>query len=101
MNRLLILTSLLVFFFLLGGCSSRSVLPDKEGVKVTRDEPDKEDNCKKLGTITGTSGSVKGTQEEVLEDLKQTAADKGANLVVVKQYSPTGTSVTGVAYECP
>ncbi|MEO0335738.1 MAG: DUF4156 domain-containing protein [Pseudomonadota bacterium] len=95
------------FFVLMGmsawisGCSSRSVMPDKEEVKVSREAPDKGDKCKKMGRITGTSGSAKGTREEVLEDLKQEAANKGANYVVVKQYSPQGTSVTGVAYECP
>ena len=86
---------------LLSGCSSRSVMPNKDGVEVSREAPDKDDKCRKIGRITGTSGSAKGTREEVLEDLKQTAANKGANFVVVKQYSPQGTSVTGVAYVCP
>jgi uncharacterized protein YbjQ (UPF0145 family) len=54
-----------------------------------------------MGSITGTTPTVKGTQEEALEDLKREAANKGANYVVVKQYSAYGTSVTGLAYECP
>ena len=81
------------------GCSSRSVKADSEEVTVSREDADK--SCKELGKITGTTSSVKGTQEQALEDLKQSAADKGANYVVVKQYSSQGTSVTGIAYECP
>lgn len=82
-------------------CSSRSVLPDKDEIKVTREEPDPDDKCREIGKIMGRASTVKATREEVLEDLKQTAANKGANYLVVKQYSPQGTSVTGMAYECP
>ena len=80
-------------------CSSRSVLPDVKEVKVGRDAAAKD--CRELGTITGTTGSAKGTREQALEDLKSEAANKGANYVMVKEYSSYGTSVTGVAYECP
>lgn len=83
------------------GCSSRSVMPDKDEIKVTREMPDKDDKCKEIGQIMGRSATVKATREDVLEDLKQTAANKGANYVVVKQYSAQGTTVTGIAYECP
>lgn len=83
----------------LAGCASRSVMPDVKEVKVSREAPDKD--CKEMGTITGTTATAKGTQEQALEDLKKEAANKGANYVVVKQYSSYGTSVTGVAYECP
>lgn len=84
---------------LLSGCASRSVLPDTKEVKVSREAADKD--CREVGAITGTTASVKGTQEQALEDLKKEAANKGANYVVVKEYSSYGTSVTGVAYECP
>ncbi len=85
--------------FLLGACSSRSVTPDTKEVKVIRESADKD--CKEVGKVTGTTMSTKGTAEEALADMKQEAANKGANLVVVKQYSANQTSVTGVAYECP
>lgn len=85
--------------FALSACSSRSVTPDAEEVKVSREAADKD--CKELGKITGTTMSVKGTAEEALADLKKEAANKGANYVVVKQYSDNQTSVTGIAYECP
>ena len=93
---------LVLFIGLIAGltaCSSRSVMPDAEEVKVSREAADKD--CKELGKITGTTSSVKGTREQALEDLIQTAANKGANYVMVKQYSAQGTSVTGMAYECP
>lgn len=83
----------------LGACASRSVLPDVKEVKVSRDEAAKD--CREIGTLTGSTASVKGTREDALADLKKEAADKGANYVVVKQYSSLGTAVTGVAYECP
>lgn len=84
----------------LAACASRSVMPDVKEVKVSRDNPS-DKKCKEMGTITGTTMSTKGTQEDALNDLKKEAANKGANYVVVKQYSSYGTSVTGTAYECP
>ncbi len=93
-SLLLLLNSVLFL-----GCSSQSVLPDKEEVKVSREEPDK--SCKEIGKVSGNAISANATREEVLEDMKQDAANKGANYVVVKQYSDNGTSVTGIAYQCP
>jgi hypothetical protein len=83
----------------LTSCASRSVLPDSKEVKVSRETPSAK--CKEVGTITGSTSNVKGTQEQALEDLKHEAANKGVNYIVVKQYSAYGTSVTGVGYECP
>jgi hypothetical protein len=80
------------------GCASRSVTADKSDVKVSREEPAKD--CTEVGNLRGTTLSAKGTQAQALEDLKQEAANKGANYVVVKQYSDNGTSVTGVGYIC-
>ncbi len=96
MIRILLALSLAIAFT---ACASRSVLPDVKEVKVSRDNPDKD--CKEMGPITGTTMTAKGTQEDALNDLKKEAANKGANYVVVKQYSSHGTSVTGMAYECP
>lgn len=84
---------------MLAGCSSRSVLPDADEVKVSRDTAAKK--CREIGKITGTTSSAKGTQEQALADLKKEAANKGANYVMVKEYSSYGTGVTGIAYECP
>ncbi len=90
---------LMVSSLLVGACSSRSVTPDTKEVTVTREAADKD--CKEIGKVTGTTMSTKGTAEEALADMKQEAANKGANFVVVKQYSANQTSVTGLAYECP
>lgn len=98
MARLILVSTLLLGMFTVG-CRSRSVLPDSKEVKVSRDAAPEE--CKEMGTINGRTKSVKGTQEEALADLKQDAANKGANYVVIKQYSAYGTSVVGVGYECP
>lgn len=89
----------LILMTSLCACSSRSVMPDKEEVTVSREAAD--EDCRSMGEIMGRSSLVTATREDVLEDLKQTAANKGANYVVVKQYSAQGTAVTGTAYECP
>lgn len=80
------------------GCQSRSVLPEIKEVKVSREPADK--NCRESGLLTGTTTSAKGTAPQAMEDLKREAANKGANYVMIKEYSSYGTSVTGVAYEC-
>ncbi|HMN69138.1 MAG TPA: DUF4156 domain-containing protein [Bdellovibrionales bacterium] len=88
-----------VFTMLFTACASRSVLPDQKEVKVSREAaPSK---CREIGAVNGRASSTKGTQEQALADLRQEAANKGANYVVVKEYSAYGTSVTGVAFECP
>ncbi|MGE4130574.1 MAG: DUF4156 domain-containing protein [Bdellovibrionales bacterium] len=97
--RILISTSLVATALMGAGCASRSVLPDTKEVKVSREAPS--EKCKEIGTMTGKTNSTKGTQEDALNDLKTEAANRGANYVVVKQYSSYGTSVTGIAYECP
>lgn len=88
----------LVLLFL-AGCASQSIMPEKDEVKVSREDADKED-CKFISKVSGNSVSIKATREQVLEDMKQDAANKGANYVVVKNFSDTGTSVTGLAYQC-
>ena len=55
--------------FILANCSSRSVVPDVEELEVQRQAPETE--CKSLGSLTGTTMTVKGTSEEALEDMKK------------------------------
>lgn len=95
MPKLILFFAVLTLF----GCSSRSIKPDINEVKVSRDEPSSK--CKEMGTIEGTTRTAKGSQDEAIEDLKHEAANKGANYVWVKQFSSYGTAVTGRAYECP
>lgn len=95
-----ILSAIVLFSFaFLSACASRSVMPDVEELTVKREAPDQD--CKSLGPVTGSTLSARGTSEEALEDMKKLAASKGANYLWVKQYSDTGTSVTGEAFECP
>lgn len=93
----LLLVSL--FLFSAFGCGSRSVLPDQKGVKVSREMPPS--TCVELGKISGTSLSKTPTEQQALDDLKNEASHKGANYVLVQQYSATGGTVTGLAYDCP
>lgn len=81
----------------LSGCSSPSILPDSQGLKVSRVAPK---GCNNLGPVSGATGSVKGSAEEALNDMKKDAANKGATHLVVLQYSPQQTAVTGEAYQC-
>jgi uncharacterized protein YbjQ (UPF0145 family) len=76
-----------------------STLPAKENLKVSRDAADKD--CHLLGKMEGRTQSKTPDQEAALEDLKQEAANKGANYLQVLEYSSLGTSVTGMAYHCP
>lgn len=89
---------LVVLSFTLGACASRSVTPEVKEVKVSRETAPQD--CTELGNITGKTISIKGTAEDALADLRKEAANKGANYVMVKQYSDNQTSVTGIAYEC-
>lgn len=95
MTRILLLLTVTLFF---AACSSRSIKPDVKEVKLSREAPGKK--CKEIGTISGTTMTAKGSQDEAIEDLKKEAANKGANFVWVKQFSSYGTTVTGTAYEC-
>lgn len=99
MMKSVVLVKACILTLVLGACASRSILPSVQEVKVSREMPDKE--CKEIGKLTGTTATVRGTQEQALEDLKRDAANKGANYLLVKQFSDYGTAVTGVAYECP
>jgi hypothetical protein len=95
-------TIALLFFTVsaaLTGCSTMSNLPDTENLKVSREEPSKD--CVSIGKIEGRSSSKIPKEEEALADLKKEAANKGANYLVVKQYSGNGTAATGIAYKCP
>jgi hypothetical protein len=91
MTLLILLTTL--------GCASKPVLPIADSVKVSR-EPSSP-RCRELSPVRGTSLSVHATAQDALNDLKKDAAEKGANYVVVQQYSGEQTAVTGVAYDCP
>lgn len=92
--------SLIATLLLFTACAhQRSVLPDVKEVKVGREAAG--DDCKELGPINGTTSTAQGTREQALADLKREAANKGANYVMIKQYSAYGTSVVGVGYECP
>lgn len=79
-------------------CSSMSTKPEAKNVKVTREKPTGE--CTSLGKIEGRTNSTTGTADDALKDLQQEAANKGANQLVVEQYSASGQSVTGIAYKC-
>jgi hypothetical protein len=79
--------------------SHMSALPKDDNVKVARIEPAKE--CVLISKVEGRTTSTRGTPEDALKDLKQEAANKGANYLMIDQYSAYGTSVTGIAYKCP
>jgi hypothetical protein len=91
--------AILALTVFLAACSSRSIKPDPKEVKLSREKPSAK--CKDLGTISGTTLTAKGTQDEAIEDLRRDAANKGANYIYVEQFSSYGTTVTGQAYECP
>jgi hypothetical protein len=96
----LFLAIFLVSFYL-GACSSMSNLPEKKNVKVERSLPDPDDKCEELGPVRGASINATAKPEEVLENMVQEAADKGANYLYVEQYSAQKTAARGRAFKCP
>jgi hypothetical protein len=99
MNRILLAAVLVLTAACAHHARQLSVIPKSDEVKVSRDAAG--EDCKEIGPINGTTSSANGTREQALEDLKKDAAAKGANYVMIKQYSAYGTSVVGVAYDCP
>lgn len=94
--RVIFVFVLSVFLF---ACSSHPVLPKASDIKVSRDEAAKD--CKSFGSIEGRTTNVKGTAEDVLEDLKQEAVKKGANFVKIETQGAQGTAIRGQAFYCP
>ena len=88
----------LLLSILVSSCSSQPIIPKSDDVKVSRKVP--MGDCKEIGLLRGSTMTSMGTKEEALEDLKETAALKGATYLKVEQFSGTGTSVTGIAYTC-
>lgn len=86
-------------FLLLTACGSKQkVIQTADDIEVSREAPGK--NCVEISKVRGSSISARASREEVLESMKTEAANKGANYVVIQQFSDNGTAVTGVAYQC-
>ncbi|OFZ18902.1 MAG: hypothetical protein A2Z20_12395 [Bdellovibrionales bacterium RBG_16_40_8] len=98
-QQILFIASLMIFSGFFTACSTMSNLAEEDNVKVSRDEPSKD--CEFLDKLEGRSLTRTAKQEDALKDLRQEAANKGANYLVVKEYSGVGTAVTGLAYKCP
>ena len=93
------LMAILITIFGTACAHQRSILPDVRDVQVSRKAADPK--CRALGEIEGRAPTASGTSIDALADLKREAAAKGANYLVVKEYSTYGTAVTALAYECP
>lgn len=89
--------SALILTFGFSGCRSKPIL-EKDDVKVTRDEPS--ESCKPLGAIEGRVITLRGTQEQAMENLKEEAVKKGANWVKIDSIGAQGTTIRGQAYSC-
>jgi|FLYM01.1.fsa_nt_gi hypothetical protein len=85
--------------FLLIGCGSRPIIPDKSNLVVTRETPAPE--CENMGNIIGRTMTVTGSKDSAVDDLKEQAANKGATHLQVHQFSDMGTAVTGTIFKCP
>lgn len=80
-------------------CSAPPIRMTADDIKLSR-LPAK-DNCTFLGSIEGRALTVKGGEDEAFEDLKNSAAKKGANYLVIEETSGTGAAVRAQAYLCP
>ena len=90
--------AILLLSVLFSGCGSHPVLPKKSDIKVTRNTPGPE--CKSLGSIEGRSIKTKPTQDDVLDDLKEEAIRKGANVVKAQTMGSLGGTIRGEAFFC-
>ena len=84
----------------LSACAHRrNIMPNTKDIEVRRELPAAA--CREIGEVTGRTASAQGSRDEALEDLKRDAADRGANYVMLREWSAYGTGVTGSAYVCP
>lgn len=84
---------------LLSSCSSQPLTPESKSVTASRKKPNSD--CEFISKVSGTTNSAHAKPEDALEDMKKDTANKGGNYVLVEQYSPYGTAVSGQAYKCP
>jgi hypothetical protein len=89
---------LILLGLLVVSCSSKPIVPMGENVKVSRQAADKD--CVDLGPVRGTVQGTKPNVEKAIENMKQEAANKGANYVKMETASDYGTAVRGTAYDC-
>ena len=96
---------------ILVGCETTQLHSDSNSVRIRWDAAEQLEGCSDKGTIIGSEGSWysfwlisnRALTDGALNDIKNQAAQRGANTVDL--YSPQnfGTSVTllGNAYNCP
>lgn len=92
------LFSVTAMALVLSACSSHPVLPQKDDIKVSRDNPS--DKCKNLGPIEGRSTKVNAKPEDALDDLKSEAVRKGADYVRIETMGAQASSIRGTAFFC-
>ena len=86
--------ALLLLTFLILSCQSK---PHGE-VRLGYDYP--QGNCREVGQVMGSSGSMKDARKKALEDLKFNTAALSGNYVRVLAISAYNQAVRGVAYRC-
>ncbi|MCW8328122.1 DUF4156 domain-containing protein [Photobacterium sp. SDRW27] len=96
---------------LLMGCETTELYSHSENVRIRWDASERLESCIDKGTVIGSEGSWysfwfisnKALTDGALNDLKNQAAELGANTVDLYSPKPFGTSVTlmGNAYHCP
>jgi hypothetical protein len=99
----------LLTLYLLGGCAVVQPDPAAAHVRLTAN-PDIAENCEYLGEVIGTEGhwytylfiSNEALMQAALDDLRNKAAAKGANMVHIDDPHDFSSSVTllGLAYHC-
>lgn len=92
------IVSILALGLIFSSCSSHPVLPKKDDIKVTRDNPS--DKCKNLGPIEGRSTKMNAKPEDALEDLKEEAIRKGADFVKIETMGAQSSTIRGTAFFC-
>jgi len=93
------------------GCETTQLHDHSQSIQIRWDAPEQLEGCTDKGTIIGSEGSWysfwfisnRALTDGALNDMKNQAAQRGANTVDLYSPQDFGTSVTllGNAYDCP
>ena len=92
------------FAVCMAGCLGNPIVLTAGGSAVQLMKADPPPGCAEVGPARGEFSNGEDTAarlEDAKRDMRNKAADKGANYVRMEAILPLGQGVTGTAYKCP
>jgi hypothetical protein len=83
----------------LAACGPPAMHPGAANVKLMKADPP--EACEELGPVRGSGNNYTGNEEGAKVELRNAAAELGANYVRMETVSDYGNTFTGTAYQCP